>query len=125
MIPTAWHAPVIALVLAGLFVAFVRERIKPDIAALAAVALLLALGVLTPAQVLGVLGNSAPFTIACLFVISAALSRTGCVDWLGERLAQWAGRSERRLLAGLLALGLGVSPFVNNTPLVMVMIPVV
>ena len=42
MIPTAWHATVVALVLAGLFVALVRERIKPDIAALAAVALLLA-----------------------------------------------------------------------------------
>jgi di/tricarboxylate transporter len=125
MLSESYHALAVGLVLAGLFVAFIREWVKPDLAVLAAVALLLALGPLTPAKVLGVLGNSAPFTIACLFVISAALSRTGCVDWLGERIAQMAGQSEPRLLAGMLLIGLVVSPFMNNTPVVMVMIPVV
>jgi di/tricarboxylate transporter len=42
-------------------------------------------------------------------------------DWLGARPA----RSERRLLLALLAACLLVSPFINNTPVVMVMIPAV
>lgn len=125
LLPESTHALAVGLVLLALFVTFVREWVKPDIAALGAVVGLLVLGVLTPAQVLGVFSNSAPFTIACLFVISGALGRTGCVDWLGERMARAAGQSESRLLVGLLLIGLLVSPFINNTPLVMVMIPVV
>ena len=125
LLPESTHALALGLLLVVLFIGFVREWVKPDVAVLSAVAVLLVLGLLTPAQVLGVFSNSAPFTIACLFIISGALSRTGCVDWLGERIAQAAGRSEGRLLVGLLLVGLLVSPFINNTPVVMVMIPVV
>lgn len=125
LLPESTHALFVGLLLFVLFFSFVRERVKPDVAVLSAVAVLLVAGLLSPAQVLGVFSNSAPFTIACLFIISGALSRTGCVDWLGERMAQAAGRSEGRLLLGLLMVGLVVSPFINNTPVVMVMIPVV
>jgi di/tricarboxylate transporter len=125
LLPESTHALFVGLLLFVLFLSFVREWVKPDVAALSAVAVLLVAGLLSPAQVLGVFSNPAPFTIACLFIISGALSRTGCVDWLGERMAQAAGRSEGRLLLGLLLVGLVVSPFINNTPVVMVMIPVV
>ena len=124
-LPESTHALAVGLLLLFLFTSFVREWVKPDVAVLTAVALLLMLGLITPAKLLGVFSNSAPFTIACLFIISGALSRTGCVDWLGERISQAAGNSEGRLLLGLLLVGLLVSPFINNTPVVMVMIPVV
>lgn len=120
------HAPLfVGLILIVLFVAFVREWVKPDVAVMAAVGVLLAAGMLNSKEVLGVFGNSAPITIACLFIISAALSRTGCVDQLGEWLAAAAGAGERRLLLALIAACLLVSPFINNTPVVMVMIPAV
>lgn len=125
MIPESAHAAVVGFLLFALFVAFVREWLKPDVAVMSAVAVLLVLGVLEPQDVLGVLGNSAPVTIACLFVISGALARTGCVDRLGEWLAEMAGNSERRLLLAMLGVGVLVSPFINNTPVVMVMVPAV
>ena len=125
MVPEHLHALIVGFVLIGLFAVFVREWLKPDVAVVAAVAVLLVLGMLSPAQVLGVFGNSAPITVACLFIISGALSRTGCVDWLGEWLGAMAGQSERRLLLALLLVGVLVSPFINNTPVVMVMIPAV
>jgi di/tricarboxylate transporter len=125
ILPESVHALVVGLVLVALFVTFVREWVKPDVAVIAAVALLLALGLLTPAKVLGVFGNSAPITIICLFIISGALGRTGCVDRLGEWIGNLAGHSERRLLLAMLLVGSCVSPFINNTPVVMVMIPAV
>ncbi|MDO9596334.1 MAG: SLC13 family permease [Azoarcus sp.] len=125
LVPESLHALIVGLALIGLFTVFVREWLKPDVAVMSVVALLLALGLLTPKQVLGVFSNSAPITIACLFIISGALSKTGCVDRLGEWLGALAGRSERHLLFGMLAVGLLVSPFINNTPVVMVMIPAV
>jgi di/tricarboxylate transporter len=124
-LPENLHALIVGLVLIGLFTTFVREWIKPDLAVMSAVALLLTLGLLTPAKVLSVFSNSAPITIACLFIISGALSRTGCVDRLGEWIGNMAGHSERRLLLAMLLVGVLVSPFINNTPVVMVMIPAV
>ena len=124
-LPEIYAAPFVSVVLVVLFVAFVREWVKPDIAVMAAVSVLLVGGVLEPKDVIGVFSNSAPITIACLFIISGALSRTGCVDKLGEWLSAAAGASERRLLAALIGISLLVSPFINNTPVVMVMIPAV
>lgn len=115
----------VGLLVLCLFVALVREWGKPDITVMAAVALLMATGLLQPKQVLSVFSNPAPITIACLFIISGALDKTGCVDGLGRWLGHVGGHSERRLLAAVLAVGLVVSPFINNTPLVMVMIPAV
>lgn len=125
LLPESFHALTVGLILLVLFASFVREWLKPDVAVMVAVALLLGLGLLQPKQVLSVFSNSAPITIACLFIISGALSRTGCVDKLGEWIGAMAGQSERKLLLAMLAVGLLVSPFINNTPVVMVMIPAV
>jgi len=118
-------ATFVALTLVGLFLAFVREWGRPDVAVLVAVAVLLVGGQLDAKEVLSVFGNSAPITIACLFIISGALSRTGCVEVLGEWLGRAAASGERRLLLVLMGLAVAVSPFINNTPVVMVMIPAV
>jgi len=124
-VPETYHALIVGLVLIALFACFAREWLKPDVAVMGAVALLMAIGLLDPKQVLGVFSNSAPITIACLFIISGALSKTGCVDRMGEWIGSMAGNSERRLLLAMIAVGLFVSPFINNTPVVMVMIPAV
>ncbi len=125
LLPEHLHALAVGLILLLLFAAFVREWVKPDVAVMVAVAVLLGLGLIEPKQVLGVFSNSAPITIACLFIISGALSRTGCVDRLGEWIGSLAGQSEQKLLLAMLAVGLFISPFINNTPVVMVMIPAV
>ncbi len=59
-----------------IFIAFVLERKPPDVVVMCAVALLLVLGLLTPDEVLSVFGNAAPITVACLFVLSAALEES-------------------------------------------------
>lgn len=125
LIPDFLHAPIVGLTLLVLFVAFMREWTTPDLAALTAVCVLLGLGVLSMPQVLSVLNNSAPFAIACLFVMSAALSRTGCIEHIGRWIGHVAQGSEWRLLLALMVVGVSLSPFINNTPVVMVMIPVV
>lgn len=117
---------VVGLILLALFVAFVREWFKPDVAVMLAVAVLLGLGLLSSGQVLSVFSNSAPVTIACLFVISAGLEKTGCVDRLGDWLGRLAGDGgPRRVLAVVLFAAVLLSPFINNTPVVMVLIPAV
>ena len=104
--------------------AFVREKWSPDIVAAIAVAALLITQLLTPAEVLSVLSNSAPVTIACMFVLSAALERTGCIDALGNWLGDLVGTSPIRVLTGLTVTALVISAFLNNTPVVAILTPV-
>ena len=104
--------------------AFVREKWSPDIVAAIAVAALLVSQLLTPGEVLSVLSNSAPVTIACMFVLSAALERTGCIDALGNWLGNLVGTSPIRVLTGLTVTALVVSACLNNTPVVAILTPV-
>lgn len=114
---------VIALLI-WLLVSFVREKWSPDVVAAIAVAALLVAQILSPGEVLGVLSNSAPATIACMFVLSAALERTGCIDALGNWLGDLVGDSPIRVLAGLMITALTISAFLNNTPVVAILTPV-
>ena len=114
----------VAALLCWVMYAFVREKLSPDVVVGVAVAILLATTLLTPGEVLSVLSNSAPITIACMFVLSAALERTGCVDKLGSVLARIGGTSPTRMLFALLVTAMVLSSFINNTPVVAILTPV-
>ncbi len=116
---------IVGLTILGLFFAFIKEWVKPDIAVVVAVSILMILGLLDSKQVLSVFSNSAPITVGALFIISAALEKTGCVAKLSGWIASIAGRNEKKLLAMIMLTALAVSPFINNTPVVMVLMPAV
>ena len=120
-----FHVFITSVVLIGIFYAFIKEQIPADLAALTAMAVLLVTGVISTNDALTVFSNPAPITIACMFIMSAALERTGVVDALGAYALNLAKTS--RLLAMIWLIGgvMLVSAFMNNTPVVMVMAPVV
>ena len=124
MLPESLQLMFVCALLVWVLVAFVRESFSPDIVVAIAVAVLIGTQLLAPAEVLGVLSNSAPVTIACMFVISAALERTGCIDALGNWLGELVGASPTRVLAGLTITALAISAFLNNTPVVAILTPV-
>jgi di/tricarboxylate transporter len=116
----------IVFALVGLvFVAFLREWLAPDMVAMTAMGLLLVTGILGTDETLAVFSNSAPVVIGCMFVLSAALERTGAIDALARIFLRLAGKSELRALAALSLLTVPLSAFVNNTPVVVVFMPVV
>ncbi|RBP48568.1 SLC13 family permease [Arenicella xantha] len=116
---------VTAAVLIGVFYLFVREVLPAHITALSAMAVLLVSGVIGTSEALSVFSNPAPVTIACMFVLSAALERTGVIDVMG-RYALATAEKSRVLAIGLLLGGVMLlSAFMNNTPVVIVMAPVV
>ncbi len=107
-----------------MFVMFLRETFPVEVVAIGAAAAMLLLGMIPAADVEGVLGNSAPWTIAAMFVIVGALVRTGALDWVTQIATRHAERHPAKTLAGLAVAIVGISAFVNNTPIVVVMIPV-
>ncbi len=124
------------VVLIVVIVAFFREWGSPDVVALASLGALLLLGVLPLNDVvqneeiverglLSVFSNGAPITIACMFVLSAGLERTGVIDTMGRFFSRVAGKSELRVLLVMMTMVALLSAFVNNTPIVVVFLPIV
>ncbi|OLS52918.1 hypothetical protein BV392_13535, partial [Rhodovulum sulfidophilum] len=74
---------VVLALLAIVFLSFIKETYPPEVTALAASAALLATGIIGTGDFLTVFGSSAPITIAMMFIISAALERTGVLATLG------------------------------------------
>ena len=112
-------------VILGAVILFVTEWLSIDLVALLIVAALILTGVITPVE--GVMGfsNTATLTVAFMFVLSAALLKTGALQFLAHRISRYFRDNSKLgliLMMGLIAL---VSAFVNNTPVVTVFIPVV
>ncbi|MDX1379733.1 MAG: SLC13 family permease [Xanthomonadales bacterium] len=107
------------------FFGFVRERHSPDATAFLGVSLLLVIGALSPGDFLGVFSNSAPITIAAMFILSKALENTGVIAGLGEFAARVVGGSWLQAMLVLLIPVMILSAVVNNTPVVVVLTPVV
>ncbi len=105
--------------------AIASGSVPPDLALLAALALLLLAGVLPPEEAFAGLAHPATVSVACLLVMAAGVRETGAVDALGARLLGKPGKSEtatlRRATGGTALL----SAFLNNTPIVAMAVPVV
>ncbi|WP_066558842.1 SLC13 family permease [Croceicoccus bisphenolivorans] len=115
---------VVGLGLLGLLLAFAFELRSPEVTALGAAALLLALGIISTDDLLAAVGNPAPLSIAGMFIVSASLVRTGLLELLASKITARARSSPRSAVALLLVLVACLSAFTNNTPLVMMMLPV-
>ena len=119
------QAIVALLILAGMFVLFVRETFPVEVTAIAGAALMLIIGILPVKAGVEVLANSAPWTIVLMFLIMGGLERTGAVEMIIGLAEKHVTARPRLTIVGLLAFVSVASAFMNNTPLVAVMIPVV
>ncbi len=118
-------SPIVAVaVVTTMFVLFISERYPPDVVAIGGTAALLVTGILETDAMLAVLANSAPATIAAMFMLSAALVRTGVLARFVMAVREGATTSPRLVVPAVLLASMVASAFVNNTPVVMVLIPV-
>ena len=117
----AWVS--IGIVLA-MFALFITEIFPTEVVAISGVALMLVLGLLPYDMALGVLSNPAPWTIAGMFIVMGALVRTGALESFIAAAERTAKKNPYQALVALLLIVVLGSAFVNNTPVVVVMIPV-
>ena len=108
-----------------MFILFLRETLPTEVVALAGAASLLAMGLLPYEQAQAVLSNSAPWTIAAMFIVMGALVRTGALEVLTQMAERYARSNPKLAVVGVILSVMGASAIMNNTPVVVVMIPVV
>lgn len=116
---------------------FVWEKFPPDVVAMTSLFLLLVVpfdghpvlmpeGKLAQTSVLGgIFGNNAILTVSFMFIVGAAVERTGLVEAFGHRFERVAGGGGRRTLLALGVLAIAASAFLNNTTVVVVFMPMV
>jgi di/tricarboxylate transporter len=119
-----WQIIFVFGLLAASFALMVWEKLSLDLVAMLAFSALLVTGILTPSEAFKVFSNDAAITIACMFVLSAALERTGAIETIGHRLNRLAGKSDWSLLLVVLPIVAFASAFINNTPVVVVFMPI-
>ncbi|MEL7349127.1 MAG: SLC13 family permease, partial [Pseudomonadota bacterium] len=119
-----WPALATLATVLGMFALFVSERYPPDVVAIFGLSVLVASGILPTAEALAVFSNPAPLTIAGMFVISGALVRTGALDAFARRIFATVEERPARTVASFAGLTVGASAFMNNTPVVVMLIPV-
>ena len=118
--------PIVALViLAIMFVMFVRETFPMEVVAMGGAAVMMILGLLPVAEASSVLSNAAPWTIALMFMVMGGLVRTGSVEMVIGMAEAHVGNRPKTTIIVLFSFVAVASAFMNNTPLVAVMIPVV
>ena len=105
--------------------AFVWEKYPADLVALGIFSVLLLSGVLPRGKAMAVFANPAPITVAAMFVLSAALVRCGAIDHVSGWFGRAAGLPYPAVIFLLAAVVAFVSAWINNTPVVVVFVPVV
>ncbi len=125
---------ILVLVTVGMFI---WEKIPPDIVSMGVLFLLLVVPIngapiLAPAvrdeqlKILGgIFGNNAILTVTFMFIIGAAVERTGLVEVMGRWFERIAGGGGRRTMTALGVLTITLSAFLNNTTVVVVFIPMI
>lgn len=111
-------------IVAGMFALFLTETYAPEVVAMAGAALMILLGLLPVDQATKTLSNSAPWTIAFMFMIMGALLRTGALQAISSLAESHAEDHPQRTIVLLFLLVVLGSAFMNNTPVVAVMIPI-
>jgi di/tricarboxylate transporter len=104
---------------------FVTEVLTIDLVAILIMAALIITGVVTPQE--GVMGfsNTATITVALMFVLSAAILKTGALQILAQKVAPTFKKNYILGLTLLMLITAFVSAFINNTPIVAILIPIV
>ena len=104
-------------------VLFVTEKLRIDAIAILVLVSLTLLDLISPSQALSGFSNPATITVASMFILAAGLQNSGALAGIQSLLG--AARSPLQfmlMLFGLLAL---IAPFVNNTAVVAIFIPIV
>lgn len=117
----------IAIVLITLVVTFVvmaMEITTPNAVILCALGFLLLIGVLSPSDALAGFANDGLATIALMYIMAYAIAKSNVVNRLFNRILG-NGQHERGALLKLLTTVSVISPFMNNTPIVSTLTPMV
>ncbi len=119
---------IIFLIIFIALVLFVWEPVPIDITAIALIVTLVVLEPwtkITPELAVSGFSNTATITVLAMFVLSEGIRRTGIVKIIGDKIVEATKGSPRKQLGAVMGISGFSAGFINNTPVVAVMIPMI
>jgi len=104
---------------------FVTEKVPVDLTAIGLMVILVLFRIITPAEAVAGFAHPAVITVGSMFLISKGMIRTGAVGFIGQKVVQLTGGNFKLALLVILLTVAVASAFINNTPVVVLFIPVV
>ena len=118
-----WQILVVSFTILIMFAVLLTDKVGADWAMLTAVAIFMVTKIISITEGLAGFSNEGILTVLVLFVVAEGISRTGALDWyMGKILGtpKTIAGAQVRLMIPIATL----SAFLNNTPIVAVMIPI-
>jgi len=116
---------IVSILLILTLILLVTEKLPIDLTAMGIMVALMVTGILTPLEAVAGLANPAVVTVGAMFLISRGMIRTGAVGFIGEKVIHYSrGRANIAMLMTLLTVAIS-SAFINNTPVVVLFIPII
>jgi di/tricarboxylate transporter len=117
-----WLVTVI-LVIAMLLL--ITEKLPVDLTSIGIMVALILTGILTPKEAIAGFASPAVITVGSMFLISKGMIRTGAVGFISQKVLQYSrGRPQLAVVLILTIVGVS-SAFLNNTPVVVLFIPII
>ncbi len=113
------------VILGATVLLLITEWLPPGVTGLCAIVALALTGVLPANEAFAGLTNAAVITVASMYVLSAAVVRTGAAAAMANQLTKPGRGGPRRAFQLLLLATMLLSGFVNNTPLILIFLPLV
>jgi di/tricarboxylate transporter len=118
----SWEAWFCLGVVTVVLISLVRDLVAPAVAMAGGMVAVLVAGIVTPAEALSGFSNPAPLTVAALFILARAVEKTGALTPIVQATLGKNG-SVRGSLTRMVVPTTAASAFLNNTPIVAMMLP--
>ena len=119
---TIW---LVSLILVVAMLLLISEKLPVDLTSISIIVVLAISGILAPTEAIAGFANPAVITVAAMFLISKGMIRTGAVAFISQKVIEYSrGRPTLAIFLILIIVGTA-SAFINNTPVVVLFIPII
>jgi di/tricarboxylate transporter len=119
---TIW---IVTLILIAAMLLLISESLPVDLTSIGIMVALTISGILAPAEAIAGFANPAVITVGAMFLISKGMIRTGAVAFISQKVIEYSrGRPTLAMFLILIIVGTA-SAFINNTPVVVLFIPII
>ncbi len=115
----------VVLVIVGMVAALVVGKMLPGLVLFSAVVLFLCAGILSPRELLEGFSNKGMITVALLYLVSEGVRQSGALTQLVKRLLPQGKTTIFKAQLRLLPSVALMSAFLNNTPVVVILAPII
>lgn len=120
-----WEIGLLLGIIVVAIVLFSTERLSPDVVGLGLLIVLTVTGLIPKERTFEGFGSDTVIMILGLFILTAALLRTGVIEIAGRTILKYTGENPTRLLLVIMCTAAGLSAFISNTAATAFFIPLV